>query len=159
MGVQTKIYKNAFTHDNIKDKKLVLKMLVYENEYGKSTTVKNMYRDELLYYNRDLTITYAIHRHVLDKFDFDTSYESVKNYRSIFLNYYNSPSDYDKDVINSVYYIKYNKCVFYDKPLLNIGENMVDCKLLDINGNHTTLFSILENSSFEHAFIGAFSNS
>jgi hypothetical protein len=35
MGVQTKIYKNAFTHDNVKDKKLVLKMLVYENEYGK----------------------------------------------------------------------------------------------------------------------------
>jgi hypothetical protein len=159
MGIQTEICDNAFTQQNVKDKNLVLKMLSFEDEYGKSNTVKNMYRDELLYHHRDLTITYAIHRYVLDKFGFDTSDESVENYRSIFLNYYNSPSDYDNDVISSVYYMKYNKCVFYDKPLLNIGDVIIDCKLLDINGGDTTLFSILNDSHFEHAFIGAFSNS
>ena len=75
------------------------------------------------------------------------------------MNYYKSPSDYDKDIISSVYYMKNNKCVFYDKPKINIGDNLIDCKLLDINGNITSLYAILNNNKFKHAFIGAFSNS
>lgn len=159
MGLQENTCNKSFTQEHVKNKNLILEMLKYEDEFGKSDTVKNMYQDEISYLHRDLTVTYAVHRYVLNKFGFDTSDESVKNYRSIFMNYYKSPSDYDKDIISSVYYMKNNKCVFYDKPKINIGDNLIDCKLLDINGNITSLYAILNNNKFKHAFIGAFSNS
>ena len=159
MGSQKGQPTKKFTLDDVKNKQLVIKMLSSEHEYGTSDVVKNMYENKIVYPIHDLTITYAVHRHILNKFGFDTSDESVQNYRKIFKHYYNSPYDYDKDVISSVYYMKYNKCIFYKEPVINVGDSIINCNLLDINGNKTSLFSILDKNTFTNAFIGAFSNS
>ena len=55
-----------------------------------------------------LDVEKMINRIVLNYFGFDTSNESVENYRTIFRTYFKSPNDYDVEVINSVHYMREN---------------------------------------------------
>ena len=88
---------------------------------------------------------------------------SLDNYRSIFKNYYNSPNDYDKEVLDSVHYMRNNRCVYYKQPIIKIGDNILDIlketPVLILNG--TNSISLLEalGTDFKYAFIGAFSMS
>lgn len=148
-----------FTSGHIKNKQLVLSMLQYEDNFGKSDRGLNFYRTNLLQPRHTLNAIYAVHKCVLSHFGFDTSNESVTNYREIFRNYYKSPTDYDNDVISSVYYMRGNKCIFYNKHKLIEGELMIDCNLLNLNGEKTTLFDELNKYNSNYYIVGAFSNS
>jgi hypothetical protein len=156
MGLSETINTVPFTENDCKNKKLVIKMLKFEDEYSKTTNAQEMYRS---FDGSNLNPIYSMHRYVLNKFGFDTTDESIKNYRKIFKTYFNSHLDYDHDVINSVHYMRSNKCVFYSKPILNIGQNMIDVSLLTLNNKPINLFDILKETKFTYGFVAAFSTS
>ena len=167
MGKKEFTTKVPFSQDHVKDKKLVISMLKFEDALGKSDEAKIMYRTKLNLSTQSLTVVYAMHRQTLDHFGFDTSDESVQNYRTIFKTYYNTPTDYDDEVLSSVYYMKNNKCVYYAKPQINIGNKLTNCDLFTLNDTPVKLFDVIEkekiiqlnNNKMRYGFIGAFSNS
>lgn len=159
MGKTIKSKKVPFTSKHVKDRDLVIRMLRSENDYVKTSAGQKMLTTKLNFSFTSLMTTYAFHRIVLNMYGFDTTNESVRNYRNIFRTYFRSPHDYDKDVIESVYYMRENKCVFYTKPVINIGDTLTDCELLTRDGNNTTLFELLSTKKFNNAIISAFSHS
>lgn len=148
-----------FTYDHVKDKNLVICMLQYEEEYNASESGQNLYKTELLNPHSSLDTIYAVHRVTLLKFGFDTSDFSVENYRRIFSYYYNSPTDYDADVMNASFYMRNNKLVFYTKIQPKLGDFMTNVSLLKLDGTNTTLFTELSKHEYSTCFVGGFSNS
>lgn len=73
---------------------------------------------------------YKIHRLVLRHFGFHTTDDDVEVYRTIFAHYYRSPTDYDKQVMQSVTYFRENKQVFYTTPQPSVGQVLPDARLL-----------------------------
>ena len=156
MGKSTFKEKRPFTHDCVMDRDLVIQMLKFEEEYNNSDEGQLIHKTLLNNARTSLFTIYTIHRVVLDHFDFDTSDESVETYRTIFKTYFRSPKDYDKDVINSAFYMRNNRCVFYERPELDIGDKMVNCDILTLDGKPTTLFEIIPKD-FNYCFVGGFS--
>jgi hypothetical protein len=148
--------KPYFTEKHCKNKTLVIQMLECENEYIKTQEAKQMYRS---YKGNLLYAFYSMHRYVLNHFGFNTSDKSVMNYRKIFKTYYNSYNDYDPDVINSVFYMKHNKCMFYNAPIIGIGQYIINVPLLTLYNEKTTLLDEINKIHFKYLFIGAFSMS
>jgi hypothetical protein len=159
MGHTNENEKNPFTKNHVLDKDLVIRMLKYEDQYGKSEDGQIHYKTKLNFPTQSLMVIYSFHKQTLDHFGFDTSDESIKNYRSIFRTYYKSPVDYDKDVLSSVYYMRANKCVYYNSPIVKVGDKLTNCNLLTTNGTKTNLFDVLAQHKYNNAIIGAFSNS
>ncbi len=146
-----------FTLDHAKTKALVMQLLQFEDAYGKSHSALELYSSKLSK-PHTLAPIYAIHRHVLSKFGFNTSDESVENYRTIFLNFYKSPTDYDEDVINCVYYMRNNKCVFYTKPKPIVGDKLTDCELVGLDGVSTVALSeLMRMRAFKYYLVCSFS--
>ena len=148
--------KKPFTSTNVNDRDLVIQMLKFEEEYNNSEDGQLVHKTLINNPRTSLFTIYAIHRVALNHFNFDTSDESVKTYRTIFKTYFRSPKDYDKDVIESAFYMRNNKCVFYENPALKNGDKMVDCDILRLDGQPTTLFNIMPKD-FEYCFVGGFS--
>ena len=150
-----------FTVQNVKDKSLVIKMLQYEEELATSDWGQEQYRN----HNSTVSLNteYLFNRKTLTYFGFDTSDESVSNYRSIFSNYFNSPTDYDADVIGASYYMRNNRCVFYTAKPLEQGDIIPDCPLFMLDGQPTTLYDAMKKSnssaSPSSALVCAFSSS
>jgi hypothetical protein len=109
----------------------------------------------------DLETYYTLHRQTLNAFGFTTTDTDVVKYREIFRNYYNGPHDYDDEVLNSVCYMRENKCVYYDAPHINVGDVLPDSELLTLSGESTTLHAQIAAlpPTVKHVFVGAFSNS
>lgn len=144
---------------DLADRNLIIQMLKFEDYFGKSDDGQIFYQTDTLNPRTSLEPMYAIHRYVLSHFGFDTTDQSVDNYRKIFQTYYKSPTDYDEEVINSVYYMRANKCVFYNLPKPQIGDNLIDCNLLTLDGKPTTLITEISKLNFNKCLVGAFSNS
>lgn len=166
MGLSKKSNQKEFTIDLLSNRDLMIKMLKHEDQIIHSDFTKNMYEDHVFASHETLSDVYAIHRKVLSEFDFNTSPESVENYRKIFDHYYKSPTDYDQEVLNSVTYMRENRCVYYTEPIINIGDVISDdelCELYNLDGTKCTKgtkgtkanLSML--GTFEHAFIAGFS--
>lgn len=101
MGKSNVTNSIPFTMEHVKDKSLVIRLLQFEDLYGKSKEGQILYKTKLSM-PHTLRPIYAIHRYVLNHFGFSTSEESVKNYRRIFSYYYKSPTEYDKSVKYSI---------------------------------------------------------
>ena len=150
--------KRLFTNDFILDRDLILEMLQYEDKLYMSKEGQEI----LGHYGMENTTSLeggkTIQRKTLDHFGFDTSDESVKNYRTIFQYYYHSPTNYDKEVMNSVVYFRANKCLYYTTPVLNIGDIIPDCSVvkLDEPAEQVMLKSLL---GYNKTLICAFSSS
>lgn len=151
--------KIPFTGKHVNDKPLVIAMLKYEDELARSKQGQNHYKAQLNLPMQSLMVVYSFHKQTLDHFDFDTSDQSVQNYRTIFSTYYNSPTDYDAEVLSSVHYMRANKCVYYESLKLNVGDKMINCNLLSLNGENVKLFDILAKHKYEHVIVASFSNS
>jgi len=147
------------TMQHVSDKNLIIDMLKYENDIILGPIAKEMYSDPLFKPMISLTPEYSIHRKVLLHFGFDTTDQSVENYRNIFKYYYRSPNDYDKDVLSSVVYMRENKCVYYTKPVINCGDIIPDCILYNLDGKTTTTLYETLGHDFEYAFVAAYSTS
>lgn len=147
---------NKFTKEHVLNKKLIIQMLQYEDSYGRNQGQQI----HEIYDEHTLNPSDAITRHVLLHFNFDSCDGNVNMYKTIFRTYFHSAKDYDEEVINSVYYMKNNKCVYYTEPKMNIGDVIKNCSLLTLECNNITLFKSIDNiKPFNHLFLCAFSMS
>lgn len=148
----------SFTEKHIKNKELIINMLKYEDSLILGDTGKKIF-DSNVFEKYNLETVYIFHRLTLNYFNFESDDDSVENYRKIFSYYYKNPKEYDKDVINSVAYMRENRCVFFTSEKLNVGDTYPDCQLFEIDGK--TKVSIYDkiNKDDEFTIIGAFSNS
>ena len=115
-----KIELKPFTKDCVLNRELVIRMLKYEDDFVNLPEQQQRYRENPY----GLEAIYDTHRFVLRHFGFDTTDKSVENYRTIFITYFESPENYDKEVIESVHYMRANKCVFYTSPIISKGDNI-----------------------------------
>lgn len=147
-----------FTIDNVRDKQLVIEMLNYEELLTKSDQGQSLYKNVLNNPLISLTIEKTLNRMTLAHFNFNTDDISVETYRTIFRTYYRSPTDYDKDVLDAVHYMRENKCVYYKNSDLNIGDKIPDCVLSNLDGTkQTSLYTILGQQQSTYTMVGAFS--
>ncbi len=146
-----------FTLDHVKDKQLIIQMLNYEEQLTKSEEGQAMYQNVLNRPLISLTIEKALNRMTLAKFGFDTSDDSVENYRTTFRTYYRSVDDYDPEVMNAVHYMRENKCVYYKNPPLKIGDVIPDCPLYQLDGQTTTTLYDTIDKNNNYTLIAPFS--
>lgn len=158
MGRKDPNKTKPFTHNDVKNRDLVIKMLKFEEQYTKSEAGQSLYGDILNDPMISLTVEKMINRITLEHFDFDTDDENVETYRTIFRNYYKSSTDYDKEVLDSVHYMRENKCVYYNHKPLNIGDTIPDCNLLKINGKDvTSIYNEIKDKNYKYTLLAAFS--
>jgi len=160
MGRITK-KKIEFTKEHIANRELILEMLGYENRVMLGDIGKNLYNSYGWDRYTSLDTQYAINRMTLDHFDFSTDDKSTQNYRTIFQHYYNSPADYDKEIINSVVYMRENKILFYTDAVLKIDDRYVDVPLLTMDNKRTSIDAVVADnfSGNKHMLLAAFSAS
>jgi hypothetical protein len=159
MGKTELVEYKPFTLEDVKNRNLVIKMLKYEDTIIHGEIGKQIYGDPSYKPRTSLFSQFSIHRLVLSKFGFTTSNNDVKNYRSIFLNYYQSPDNYDQEVLSSVTYMRENKCVYYKQPIIQIGDQLPNCRLYELDGKTETNLYEKFGQDFNYMFIGGFSNS
>lgn len=148
-----------FTNEIIFNRDLIIEMLKYEDKVIHGDLGKKIYNDNSYEHYTTHEAMYAIHRIVLSEFGFNTTDEDVKNYRKIFQSYYTSPQVYDKEVMNSVSYMRENKCLYYTGVDYVIGDTFEDVKLYDLSGKESiSLFDRIKNDD-KYTFVGAFSTS
>ena len=155
-----KTFGNAipFTKNHVNDKELVIKMLNYEEALTKSDVGQSLYQNPLNSPLISLNVEKTLNRMTLIQFGFNTGDDDVECYRTIFRTYYKSPDVYDADVLNAVHYMRENKCVYYKKPDLKIGDIIPDCVLSSLDGqNSISLYDLLNKEKAKYTMIGAFS--
>lgn len=124
-----------FTLETIKDRDLIIRMLRFENDVYKGEKGQTAFREMTPHTMEPI---HYIHRETLLEHGFRTDDESVKNYREIFRNYYQGPEDFDKEVIDSVLYMKYNRCIYYTEPKIEVGDTLPNCRLYELDGKTKT---------------------
>ena len=146
-----------FTKEHLNDRNLIIKMLKWEDKTLLGEEGQCVYRNK---YNKHLQPHFAVQRQVLRHFGFDPCDESLKNYREIFRTYYNGPEDYDKEVLDSVVYMRENRCVYYTSPIIDNGDILPDCRLFCLDGKtETSIHKILDEGGYQSCVVGAFSTS
>jgi hypothetical protein len=155
------VERRPFTAEDIANRARIIQMLKYEDSLFLGPEGKRLFGDNTFDHITDLETYYTFHRATLAAFGFSATDADVSKYREIFRNYYNGPHDYDAEVLRSVCYMRENKCVYYDAPLINVGDTLPDSELLTLSGESTTLHGQLASlpRSVKHVFVGAFSNS
>ncbi len=158
MGKSKIINAKPFTIYDVKNKQLVIKMLNYEEHITKSDNGQGLYKNTLNMPLTSLNVEKILNRQTLMNFGFDTTDESVEMYRTIFKNYYNSPTDYDKEVLNAVHYMRENKCVYYKSPIINVGDVIPNCEIYELDGKtKTSLHDIINKNKSTYTLIESFS--
>lgn len=149
-----------FTDKYLKERELIISMLRYEDKILNDEEIgqaiyRNSYNDSL----HSLEPQFIMHRLVLKQFGFTTSDYSVKMYREIFRTYYKSPTEFDAEVINSVAYMRANRCIYYTSQKIEVGDKIPNVDLLNLNGSKANLFTDVLGIPFEKALLCAFSSS
>jgi hypothetical protein len=135
MGITDKKDTRPFTQTELKDRDLIIKMLKFEDTLINDEKFgQEIYRNELNGKGTSLEPQFIIQRTVLDHFGFDTSDDSLTTYREIFRTYYKSPFEYDKEVLDSVTYMRENRCVYYKTPEIKVGDKIPDVKIYKQDG-------------------------
>lgn len=148
-----------FTENHIKDRYLIISMLKYEDSLMLGDTARHIYNSGTFELFNNLETMYVLHRLTLNHFNFSSDDKSVDNYRKIFSYYFRSPDDYDFGVINSVAYMRENRCIFYKEEKLNRGDVIPNVDLFQLDGKTQVKLYDMINKEDNLTFIGAFSNS
>jgi hypothetical protein len=151
--------RRHFTSEDVKNKDLVLRMLHFEDSVICGPVGAAIFADRSIPHLKSLETYYIFHRITLAEHGFSTEVSDVATYRTIFSKYYQEPQHYDKEVINAVCYMRENKCIFYDAPLIALGDLAPDVELLTLSGESTTLHKLIETNPHKYTFVGAFSHS
>lgn len=155
MGLEKKLI--SFGQTQILNKELILKMLKYEdklflsdsgqkflNEYGNNTT--------------SLEGSKSIQRRTLNNFGFESTDLDLNNYRKIFHHYYNDSENYDLDILNSVYYMRENRCLYYKSPPLKKNQIIPNLNIFGLDGlTHYDLHQLIKSKNYDKTFLAAFS--
>ena len=138
-----------FTDQELVNRDLVIRMLRWESEFMCSPEGQARYKTQGSGQFTSLDNEYAFNRRVLREFGFTTNDTSVANYRLIFQTYFQSPTDYDTEVIQASHYMRNNRCVFYTTPEIHVGDRIPDVPLLTTNPDNpntpTTLYDAIRN--------------
>jgi len=149
--------KNEFVLEDIKNRELILDMLKYEDTLYLSNEGQSTLRNYGSNFS-SLESSKIIQRQTLEKFNFCSSEESLKNYRKIFQHYYRSSIDYDNEILQSVFYMRENRCLYYTEPELIIGDKLPDVELFNLDGTtKNNLYDILDKKDYNNCIIAAFS--
>ena len=160
MGLSsTGVLPKPFTLDDVSNKDLVMKMLTYEDTILHSEKGQCVYKNPVNRALYSLEPQFVINRLTLSHFGFDTTKESVETYRSIFRNYYTSPTEYDKEVLVCSTYMRENRLMFYQTSALEIGDSIPECELLSLKEESESLHSILTKENAQYYLLHAFSTS
>jgi hypothetical protein len=158
MGRHDPVEKIPFTQEHVKQRDLVIRMLKFEEETTKSEFGQSLYANHLNNPFVSLTVEKTLNRITLSHFGFSTDDDSVENYRTIFGTYFESPEVYDKEVVDSVHYIRENKCVFYKKPDIKFGQVIPNCALYNLkSGSQEQLHDIINFANTNYAMLCPFS--
>jgi len=133
-----------FTEETIKNRQLILEMLKWEDQFyfsPQGQSILSSFGDP----TTSLDGMKAIQRLTLTHYNFNSSDQSLASYRRIFYHYYKDHNDYDHDIINSVYYLRENRILYYISPQLNIGDKIPDVTLYTIDGKEMSLYSIIND--------------
>lgn len=147
-----------FTKNDVLNKELIIRMLKYETAIALDPNIgARLYDNTILEPLTTLNVEKILNRLTLIKFNFDATDESVKMYRTIFSNYYQSPTSYDHDVINASYYMRNNKTVFYKSTALTLNDTIPNVPIHTMEKKIVMLHEIIDNLSSTMTIIAAFS--
>jgi len=148
-----------FTQETIKNKELILQLLKYEDDYYLSNEGQKLLIDR----GNNITSlagSKTIQMMTLNHFGFESDESSLANYRTIFHNYYKSSTDYDKDVLQSVFYMRENRCLYYTTKEIPVGDPIPDVELFKLDGStKCNLHQIIKESDFDKVIVAGFSMS
>lgn len=151
---------NPFTNETIKNKNLMLDMLKFDDQYYFSNVGQSIMADVGKNNLFSLDGSKTIQRITLHQFGFSSTDQDLATYRTIFHNYYNSPTDYDSDILSSVYYMRENRLLYYTTPKLSIGDKAIDSKLMELDPameKQTNLYNVLSEEPTRKHVLCAFS--
>jgi hypothetical protein len=114
------------------------------NEYGSNTT--------------SLEGSKSLQRKTLNNFGFESRDLDLENYRSIFHHYYKSFEDYDKEILDSVYYMRENKCLYYKSKPLEKNQIIPNVNIYGFDGKtQYDLHQLIIKKNYNKTFLAAFS--
>ncbi len=144
----------SFSLEHLQDRNLILRMLKYEDD-----TYKGKYGQDVFKQNEEILISQLIiQRHVLKYFNFNSDNISLENYRKICEYYYHGPTDYDEEIMNSVLYLRENRCLYYTTPSLHVNDTYPNCDIYNLDGTtKTDLYK--EMQGYDKVLVAAFSMS
>lgn len=149
----------TFGPEHLHDRDLILRMLKAEDQLYFS----KMGQEHIAEHggNTSTESGKVLQRAVLLRFGFDPSEESIRTYRSVIHHYYKSATDYDKEIMDSVVYLRENKLLYYttDKPL--IGSTYKDVRVYDLMDNEVRISDLVEraHNKGKNLIVAAFSTS
>jgi hypothetical protein len=155
MGIKNNLISFEKTH--IKDRDLILRMLKYEDELFLSNEGQNF----LHQYGMNTTSlegSKSIQRKTLNNFGFESTEQDLKKYRTIFQHYYKSSFDYDSDILNSVYYMRENKCLYYKTKPIELGIQIPNTNVYGLDGiTQYDLHQLIRSKNYSKTILAAFS--
>lgn len=155
MGIKNNLI--SFDETHIRDRDLILRMLKYEDklflsnqgqkflqEYGENTT--------------SLEGSKSIQRMTLNNFGFESTEHDLKKYRTIFHYYYVNSLNYDADILNSVYYMRENKCLYYKSKPIELGIQIPNTNVYGLDGTtQYDLHQLIRSKNYSKTILAAFS--
>ena len=121
-----------------------IEMLKEEQKVRYSNNIQNIYTEQ--YYAQEnnpnyerINIEREIQKYILRKYGFKDDEKSLKEYWKIPSTYWN-----DEDVKNSIFYMKLN---IFQNSILNIGDKMIDARLIDYTTDDFVSLSSLQKEN------------
>lgn len=155
MGVNNNLI--SFEEIHIADKKLILEMLKFENDLFLSKSGQQFLNE----YGNNITSlegSKSIQRRTLKNFGFKSTDDDLKKYRTIFHHYYKSPYDYDTQILNSVYYMRENRCLYYKTKPLEINQIIPNLVVYGLDGlTQYDLHQLIKSKNYSKTILAAFS--
>lgn len=155
MGIKNNLI--SFEEMHIMNKELILKMLRYEDKLFLSNDGQKFLAD----YGENTTSlegSKSIQRMTLNNFGFESREEDLNKYRTIFHHYYKSSLDYDSDILNSVYYMRENKCLYYKSKPIELGIQIPNTNVYGLDGiTQYDLHQLIRSKNYSKTILAAFS--
>jgi len=131
-------------------------MLKYEDTLYNSLKGQQILKE----YGNILEGSKIIQRMTLNNFGFLSGDENLAIYRKIFHHYYKNSTNYDKDILSSVYYMRENRLLYYTSPVINIGDKITDVNIYDDNiKSEVSLFDVLNKDLSKPIILASYSTS
>ena len=155
MGIKNNLI--SFEEIHIADKDLILRMLRYEDALFLSKAGQTFLHE----YGMNITSLEgckSIQRMTLNNFGFQSMESDLKRYRTIFHHYYKSSADYDSDILNAVFYMRENKCLYYKTAPIELGVQMPNTNVYGLDGMTSyDLHQWIRSKNYSNTFVAAFS--
>lgn len=146
-----------FNLEYIQNKQLIISMLEYEDKLFLSD-VGQQFLSEYGSNTTSLEGSKSIQRKTLNNFGFESTDIDLSNYRKIFHHYYTSSTEYDPQILNSVYYMRENRCLYYKSKPLKINTIIPNLNVFGLDGKtQYDLHNLVREKNYSKTILAAFS--